>query len=833
MKIFLRYIINSMKEKIFRELLLILAISLSTGLLFGALGWANSFSKSLIKTYTSYYEGKELYIVPTNKESFFYLSDFNEKGLKNLVPEIKFNSTENTTNPKKIINILSRDAKYNTCLHVLKGEMPDQDKNEVLISLRTSKDQNLNIGDCFTFYVNGQKKEFKVVGICENDGAFSQDTKVEFTAITSYEYMSNLLNEKGKYNFVTANKTYVDTATSIKEFNDNNKNFEAKELYSRDDINSLIEKTVNSYYIMLVFVALISIFIVQGVKKLEIIERMQVIGTFLSQGASKSDIKKILYTESFLEGIIGGIFGIIIGYGFLYFINYTNSPLKEYGIYEKLNVDLYIILIPIVFAVLMSLVACFFPIKKISKLQVKEVILNVATMNESAKGRFFIAGATCLIVSLVFTILNNNLAIQVSIGTFVLSLIGLMLVFPSLVQWLSSLVLKILNRRGKILILAVNNVKTSKLLLSNIRLMIIALISIMAIMTISSSVQSGVTGIDTDLNYDVMINDIGTNNVISQKKFPLDKLKLDILKSKDVDADSIMMDYSVNGKLNNGSYWIYGIDVDKYKGFNKYLNLTSKDNATVYENFKNNSGNKIIISNEVSRKLNRKAGDTVTLKINDIEKKYMIAGTINTKMFNMGNGVFVAYQQIRDVFHIDNPTGIYLKGKTSDNEKLKNDLIDDLKSYGVNVLTKQELIEADIAQTSVLIDNLKYFGYICMFICMLGVLNNITISFIQRKREFAVISSIGMSSGQRASLLLLESVFSSLWACAISIPYMFMGVVLCSKITRLVGFGLDVNINVNSLWMYILMAVAISVIATISVLFRNKKLTIINEIRFE
>ena len=47
MVIFLRYILNSMKEKKIREVLLLFAVALSSGLLFGTLVWSKSFSNNL------------------------------------------------------------------------------------------------------------------------------------------------------------------------------------------------------------------------------------------------------------------------------------------------------------------------------------------------------------------------------------------------------------------------------------------------------------------------------------------------------------------------------------------------------------------------------------------------------------------------------------------------------------------------------------------------------------------------------------------------------------------------------------------------------------------
>lgn len=225
---------------------------------------------------------------------------------------------------------------------------------------------------------------------------------------------------------------------------------------------------------------------------------------------------------------------------------------------------------------------------------------------------------------------------------------------------------------------------------------------------------------------------------------------------------------------------------------------------------------------------------TIIVEINGIKKKYFIAGIIDTKMMNMSNGVYIENNQIRDVFHIKYPTSIYLTGKNSDTQKeLKAKLKDDIGHFGISIQTKKENTEADIGTTSSLVSNLKIFGMICLVMSMFGVLNNLAISFIQRKKEIAVLSSIGMEPGQRNNMLLGEAFFCACWSALFSIGYLFIGARLCSKITRLIGLGLDVKVNLNNIWIYIAAIILTGTLASVFVLFKNKKLTIINEIRYE
>ena len=171
--------------------------------------------------------------------------------------------------------------------------------------------------------------------------------------------------------------------------------------------------------------------------------------------------------------------------------------------------------------------------------------------------------------------------------------------------------------------------------------------------------------------------------------------------------------------------------------------------------------------------------------------------------------------------------------KDLNQKQLKNALKERLTDYGVRVETKDVLMEADIEQNRALITNLKLFGMICIIVGLVGVINNLIMSFIQRKREFAVLTSIGMEGRMRRRVLILESIAISVWSILISLPFMMFFVKTCSNLTRFVGFGLDVSINQWVMLGYSSIVILASIISIIPLSLRSRKLSVIQEIRYE
>lgn len=69
------------------------------------------------------------------------------------------------------------------------------------------------------------------------------------------------------------------------------------------------------YILMMTIIVLVVIFSITNTLNLTMQERIREIGTIRSLGTTRLQIGKIFVSESFLIGLVGGLFGIIVGYG--------------------------------------------------------------------------------------------------------------------------------------------------------------------------------------------------------------------------------------------------------------------------------------------------------------------------------------------------------------------------------------------------------------------------------------------------------------------------------------------------------------------------------------
>ena len=566
MKIFLKYIIKSMLEKKSRFLLLLIAISISTGFLVTSIGVVDIAISSFTKPMLELYENKELQITSKGNDNFFETDNINENGVKNIQKEIYIGGFYNVDDEIKDLGIRGREENLLKSDKIIAGSISDFKGNKCIISKRVSEDLDLEVNDTIKVIIGGQPKELEIAAINSNDTIFYNDTASNFTIIVPYEYLAKDFNAEGKYNSIFADSDEENVQKAIDKFNENNSDFECSKLFDEESIKAQTGNFINTLYLMLVIVVFMSAIIIYGSFKLTITERMPIIGTFLSQGATSKTIEVILYCESILYGIIGAIIGNIIAVFGLKGISRIISPLKEYGIYENPNISLKYFIIGTIFSVFLSLVSSIIPIRRIRKLQVKEVILNNVNTTMSISFKRFIVGVILIVISVVVNFISSELANNISIVFVLISITGLTLAYPKIIDIVTNVLCKFFKGRCNTVFLALNNLRTSKVLLSNITLIIISLLSVLLITSIGTSIKVTLVDCYEKLNYDISIFNIST--IREDEVSVEDKIKQILRSNENINFNSVQGITFVTALIDGKTVYLQGIEADKYKNYN-------------------------------------------------------------------------------------------------------------------------------------------------------------------------------------------------------------------------------------------------------------------------
>ncbi|HEY5524878.1 MAG TPA: FtsX-like permease family protein [Clostridium sp.] len=831
MRIFFKYIAKCMLEKKARFCLLILAIAMSTGLLVTVSGTVKIAIGSFEKPMTEAFEGKDITISSKEGEPFFKTEDIKEEGIKNIKGEIVLSATTNGDEINKV-NIRGKEDKDINKDILLEGSLNDFTGEKCIISKRISEDKNLKINDDLELFIAGESKKYKVTAISANEKTFYNDSKTSYEIIVPYKYISEQFKVEGKYNYVTANKSLDDPKESVQKFNDNNTQFEAKELFDAKSIEDQMSSFTSILYAMLIIVVFMSAIIIYGSFKLTITERLSVIGTFLSQGATHWTVEKILLLESIGYGVIGAIFGNLLGYGGLYLINYFVSPLKDYGIIENLSVNPIYFVIGAAFAIVLSCISALVPIIKIRKLEVKEVILNNVNISMRIGWVKFIIGTIILVATIFIKSIDAPWVNSLSAILILVSTVGLVFMYPKVIDLVTKVLYKVFRGRSKVVVFALNNLRTSKVLMGNITLIVISMLSIFMITSIGTSLKELVVGVYQELDFDVSVSGIqGVPGL--QGESVTDKLITKIKENENVDKDSIQIAKFAYGTANKDTMiFLEGIDSTKYPKFNGYLKLDSDKYSDMYKKFDQSTDSEIIITDKIKRALNVNVGDEITIEANDVKKDLKIIGTIDGKVYNNGQFILMKNDAMKKEFNVKEANQIAFK-TTKSPEDVKNELKTVVKDFGATATTRDEFQAKNVEGNQMVVNVLSIFSYLATFIAALGVLNNIIIGFLQRKRELAVLSSVGMSDGARNGMLLTESVLSVIWSVVIAVPYSYLGLSLLTKTMTAMEMPMTIVLDIKAVPIYAAASLVLILLASLPILLKSNKLSIINELKYE
>lgn len=826
MRVFLKYIIKSMLEKKGRFFLLIFSIMVSTALLVFSAGTVDVILDGYTDTLKNTADGKDVAIYSNTEDVFFSEDDFDSADLRDFEGEL---DSMGVINKDDKITYITIRGKENCNKYMIEGEMPENSSEAYcIISERTADERDLEVGSTIDININGEKHTFTVKGICAPKGTFYADTESNFDMVVPYGFMNELLGAEGRYNYGRAGITGSDSVKAADDFNEVNERVKAASITDLSYYKTMVQSTQSTVYIMFSIVCIICCIIIYGAFKLIITERMTVIGTFMSQGATKKKISRILLAESVLYSVIGAVFGIVLGEVILYFVNRYASPLSDYGIYMDFHVKPSLIVLGIVFAVLMSVVSAWIPIRSIKKLPVKDVILNRLEVKHKKGAVRFIIGAILLTIAVFGAVCKGSWTEAASIPLVAAAFIGIIMLLRKFLKILSGALSRVFRKNTSIF-LALNNIKSSKLLRGNITLLVISLSAILSIASVGTSMTDVVTKAYEEMSFDYNVyNIIGNNSDPTTTDILMEKLAaLDC-----VNNDSLASIYDAMGTVDDTPIMIEAVDPIKYADYNKYLKLKSDEYWDDVQELAASDDNAVMITDYISKVTGKEKGDNIEINVDNKVESFRVVGTFNGKLYNNGSVIIMKQETIKRVYNIKEAGNIIFR-INGDADAAEAEFKGFLADLGATYISRDDAMADNVEANKMITKLLSVFAYLAMVVASIGIFNNIAISFQQRRREFAVMASVGMNGKKRRRLVLAENMFCVIWSIVISIPFTLLLTKLFSKLLVQLNLPMEITFDWAAVPQYSVVLALVIFIASLSTMKKSKKINVVQELKYE
>ena len=776
--------IKNLKLNKKRTIVTIIGIMLSVALITAVASMYASGIKSLIK-YETIIKGDfhtAFYNVPTSDiDKFINNRNIEKLNITEGIGYAKIDS-KNEDKPYAYLKGFTKDALNNLSVRLVKGRLPEN-TNEIVIPthLKTNGCLDLKLNDSITLevgkridskgselsqsdkyqntageqLVETQTKTYKIVGIIERPA-----TNIEYYTAPGYTFITyidskNLSGNVDIYAKFTKDgvKNWDKTIANIlgvsqvlfrkvynQEIESGKLTEQLKKTYMFDINKYLIDLETNPISstsmgdlgkvlaIVIVIIVFTSIFCIKNSFDISITEKIRQYGMLRSIGATKKQIKRNVFYEATILGLIGIPLGIILGclatYILIIISNYYLTDVIQTGFKLELVFSTYAILVAIILGIITIYFSALKSATRASKVSEIDSIRNSANLKISSKKikypkyikKLFGIGGV-----ISFKNLKRN---KKKYRTTIISITVSTFVFIALYSFME---------------LAFQNVN-NELKVSDFNISL----STNAINDYSYSKFLKTVNLSGVEDYAILRNsELSFTGSHSSKEY------LEYVGTKkESDAEEHITIFAIGKKQYDKYIKSLGLNYDDIK--DKVI-LFDKQYITSYD--KNN--NKIIKNIRV---YDFNKGDVITSTNNQLNLEIGAISSIGPNLLkNLSNSYLIISDEMFDRIAKTNNLDIYYKASNAD--KLQDELDSYLNGESYNIDNKEENVRIMNNLFTLIAIFLYGFIIVISLIGITNIFNTITTNMELRKQEFAMLKSIGMTSKEFKRMIRLESLF--------------------------------------------------------------------------
>ncbi len=835
MGIILKFVLKSLWENKFRTFLILLSITLSAALFFSNIAMSGTIENMFLEQVRKYIGNAEI-MISTNEDSPSNMIRMNNalafEGEMEYVVGVTAGSAIIRKHSSPDIQIDLRGYRFQDLDKMNPIYLEDEidmlpfNGKKVVIGRADADRLEVDAGDNIIMEINGRKHSFYISGVALSEGLFRPETQ-SITMLVPRDTLASLSGSRDMVHtifFKTVDSEQVDHY--IARLSEVYSRYTVSETISQSELESYSRGITVPFFLMLTLVVFISIFIIYSSFKLIALERLPVIGTFRSIGATKKTTNTILLGESFAYGLLGGFFGVLVGRVILKIVTmvlahnpYADNPMSMEIAYEQSH-----ILMAFIGATILSLVSSLFPIMRVSKIPVKDVILNNLEAKVSMKKWRPFLGLLLITCGLIIPYLyNGEYALYIYTSGILIAAFGIIFAIPLL----TGLIINISYYTysfifGNVGVLALKNVKNNKNIMDNAALLAIGIASLLFISILTFSVSTEVVNVYGKAQYDIYLQMNEGSRSTEQRIRAIEGVE-------DVLQNHVSYNIRVAGEDDKSIFVLYGTDIEKYFTYHTFELIGDRDQIISHAP----QGRNIIMNTILLDRFDLKPGDTITFNMPKGDITYYIIGALNT-LWNNGDMAIIPEKYMA----WDLP-GIYQTNyhviSNGESEMVKTRIEDKFSREGVigYIDTMKEMQRKNNESNNGLFALLGGFSFITMIIGTVGVFNNYVISMISRRRSLAMMRSVGMSRAQTLKMLFIEALNGGIIGGIAGILGSLLFIEMVKHVLEVVHLPFALHHSPVLLSMGLISGIAVSVFASLSPALKTSRMNIIKAIRYE
>lgn len=800
MKLILKYLVNNLKMKKVRTILIISFLIFTNFLILVNLS-INDYYQKAYEQNVIYEKGNiDLTVSPTDGNIGFFEDDveLSQAFISDYFGVSIGRAIVSSDGEKIKVNLVGADSSEVNQAGLIRGLREEKTVDYTVISTNTSKILGKQKGDKIIVQILGKDYTYIISDVVENSGVFANDDNHAISILVPQKKVQEHFygnTDISNIFYVTLNpEANIEDAIAIIK-DENGANIAVESSYDKASYEQEKSATSLALMVTVIIMLFISIYLISFIVKVIMLERMQVMGTFQSIGATPLLTSLLFIGENILYGIFGAIGGALVAYVVApYVFNVLNIFQYSGDIRIAIQVQYYIL--TLLCSVGIMILCSLSSVWKMRRKTVKELLFFTNKEANNISVWKIIAGVGFAIGATILYGMNRNYNLILGSLTFIFAIIASILLLSFVIFLFSKIYNKTLvNISSKPFTFGVNNTSRDKLLISNITLIatIISLLLciVMVITSVKHSMSAMINNNDFDISLSTLSTDLSNYNELSTI----------------AGVEDIYYDYIHFGKS----------EVNTNKNVNVSL-LSAKDELSFY-NFRSQG---ISYDNEVLRELlnsekrvvmvdsfwaernNAVIGDVIKFtndKMVTIDSEYEIIGFINSSGFvTTRDAAIISHKYFAKDIGIA-PYQILVRTSP---DYLVDDVAKNIANVFIETSTSVKTLTTIVDESMVGVESLTIILYviigISVILILIGVINNITVNFLNRRYEIAVLYSTSMSRRQLAVMFYGETFFTfiivAIYAFLLSYLYQF----IIPRILWSAGLAFEIQYPFNAIF---------------------------------
>jgi len=584
-------------------------------------------------------------------------------------------------------------------------------------------------------------------------------------------------------------------------------------------------------YLLLGFGAvalIVSVFLIVNTFSIIVAQRTRELALFRAMGAGRGQITGSVLLEAFIIGLLSGLLGLAFGIGLGYLGTVALSGTAGEAMTAELAVPVSAIVAAMGVGVGVTMLAALLPAINASRVPPIAALREAASTARPVKlfailgGLLLALGGTGLGLSLTEQLGGGEERIMSTFLSLGIIFIGAIVFTPVVAKPLVSLIGAIMSWSMPGKLGRRNSSRNPRRTAITASALMIGITLVTAVGVLFSSAQASISKFfENTMSADILITGTQTSATIPTYNIEL----TDRVRQLD-GVDQVASVYFEELNLDGRDYYVQATD--------NLAGLTDMQGDNVADGQVGDfGGDDIALYQETADNLGVKVGDTVSVTFAEADSPQTLTVSAIIESAAGGNGMFISNEQV-DNFVTKHPIQSMVQlDEGADKDRIIEEINaifadnPEIAAADIGILTDQLTMVFDVMLMVVQI----LLG-VAMLIAVIGVVNTLTLSVLERTRELGLLRAIGMSRGQVTGMVIVESIVISVFGALLGLA---IGAGLGIAAQQVLKDNmLDVlAMPWGTMVGYLVAAVAIGTVAALIPAFRANRLNVLDAISYE